>query len=89
MESIKNFDEFYDVKVKPYPEDLKNQDKSAGYWEIAAVVSVLLIVPVMVFGLSKDSGILGGWLIVATVAMTVISTYNFLKVKEGYTSNYK
>lgn len=89
MEAIKNFDEFYDIKVAPYLDDFKNQDQKAGYWEIAAVVSVLLIVPVMAYGLGKDSGIFGGLLIIATVAMAVVSTYNFVNVKEDYASDYK
>jgi len=89
MEAIKNFDEFYDIKVKPYLKDFNKQDKVAGYWEVASVVSVLFIVPALAFGLSKDSGSFGGWLIVAAIASAIISTYNYVNVNDKYDSDYK
>jgi hypothetical protein len=85
MEQIKSFDEFYEVKLKPYLTDLQRQNKSAGYWGIAMFISVLLLVPGLVLGTT----ILGGWTITSALLLVVACVYNYTKINDAYENNFK
>ena len=89
MEQIKNFDDFYEVKLQPFLASLKEQDNKSYYWGIFAVATVLLIVPVLAFGLSEETDGYGSLMILFTVVLAVVSVYKHTNAKENYESNYK
>ncbi len=89
MEQIKNFDDFYDIKLKAYLQQLKQQDGMAGRWGTIVVIAALFLVPALVFGLSSGSGSLGGWIVVWAIVTIFVSIYNYTKVNDSYQQNFK
>ncbi|MFT3682289.1 MAG: DUF3137 domain-containing protein [Ferruginibacter sp.] len=89
MEEISSFDEFYDIKLKPYLGALKKQSRAAGYWGIAMVVHVILVIPALVYGLAEASGARGNWIIAMTIALAIISIYKYTSLNDNYESNFK
>ncbi|MBL0356758.1 MAG: DUF3137 domain-containing protein [Chitinophagaceae bacterium] len=89
MDQIKNFDEFYQIKLKPYLDDLRWQNKKADRWGVISVLACVFIIPALVFGLSDASGNYGGWIIVWAIATIIVSVYNYTKTNDEYESNFK
>lgn len=89
MEEIKNFDAFYETKLQSYLDDLREQNRIADYWGIAALLAGLSIIPVLVFGLSDSSGSFGGWLIFIMVVLLITSVYQYTSVNDAYETNFK
>jgi hypothetical protein len=89
MDQIKSFDEFYDIKLKAYLEELQAQNKKAEWWGIGMVAAALLIIPALVFGLSDISGSSGKWIIIWAIATLVLCVYNYTKTNDNYESNFK
>jgi len=85
MEQIKSFEEFYEIKLKPYLLDLQIQNRQAGHWGIALVVSFLLLIPGIILGTT----ILGGWTIATVIILLIVCVYNYTKVNDRYEDNFK
>lgn len=89
MEGIKNFDDFYDIKLKPFLAELEQKGNRAFGWGIAALLFALSVVPVLAFGL--NIGIDGGGplLIIIIIVGTVVSVYQYTRAKDDYEDRYK
>ncbi len=85
MESISSFDEFYEIRLKPYLSGLQKQNKKADHWGIAMIGAALLLVPALVLGTT----ILGGWTIASAVILVVVCVYNYTKVNDAYEDDFK
>jgi hypothetical protein len=89
MERIKNFDSFYDIKLKPYIDELQQQNKKADRWGIGIIVFAFALIPVIIYGLDASSGNLGKCLIVIMVALVIISARNYATISNSFETNFK
>lgn len=89
MEDIDHFDDFYEKKLAPCLADLQLQGNRTYNWGIAAVISGVLIIPALAFGLRDAAEGYGGFMILVVVVTAVVSIYNYTKTKDAYEDNYK
>ncbi|MES2848066.1 MAG: DUF3137 domain-containing protein [Bacteroidota bacterium] len=89
MERIKNFDSFYELNLKPYIDELQQQNKKADRWGIGIIVFAFALIPVIIYGISGSSGNFGKFLIVLMVALVVISARNYAKISNAFETNFK
>lgn len=89
MERINNFDSFYDIKLKPYINELQQQNKKADRWGIGIIVFAFALIPVIIYGLNDASGSPGKFLIVVMVALVVISARNYASISNSFETNFK
>lgn len=89
MEHIKNFDEFYDVKLKPFLDELQTQNRKVSAWGIGIIAAAFLLIASLVFGLSDAAGRAGVWIIVWAIATLALCVYNYTTTKEAYEHNFK
>ena len=86
MEEIKNFDTFYELKLKPYLDELQSQNKKADHWGTAGVVFGLLLI----LSLATDfTGNARAFIITLSVVLILVSIYNYTKVNDAYEDNFK
>ncbi len=89
MEGIKNFDSFYELNLKPYIDELQQQNKKADRWGIGIIVFAFALIPVIIYGISGSSGNFGKFLIVLIVVLVVISARNYATISKAFETNFK
>lgn len=89
MDRIQNFDSFYDIKLKPYIDELQQQNKKADRWGIGIIFFAFALIPVFIYGITDASGNLGKILIVVMVALVVISARNYAMISNSFETNFK
>jgi hypothetical protein len=89
MERTKNFDSFYELNLKPYIDELQQQNKKADRWGIGIIVFAFALIPVIIYGISGSSGNFGKFLIVLMVVLVLISAHNYAKISNAFETNFK
>jgi hypothetical protein len=89
MEHITSFDDFYEQKLSPFLKALEKQGSASYWWQVLCMVCTLGIIPVLAWGLRNESGILGGFLVLITIIVGIVSLHQYTKIKDSYESNYK
>ncbi len=89
MDEIKNFDDFYRIKIEPILPEFKQADRTIMQWRNAAIVSGVLFVLFI-------AGYITGYITssITAIAVTsagvcVISIYNYVKKDNEYVDKYK
>lgn len=89
MNEIKDFDEFYDIKLKPYLGNLRKQSRRRLDWGTVLVVISIIFIPVIVFGLSPASGDYSIWILISISVMLILSIYQYTSAADGYENDFK
>lgn len=55
MQSIKDFDAFYETKISPYLHELKKRKRLSSFWMVICIISGLLFIPCLALFLAKES----------------------------------
>ncbi|NOT92439.1 DUF3137 domain-containing protein [Ferruginibacter sp.] len=89
MDEVKNFEDFYTVKLQPLINNLKTEAGAAGNWGIIALV--IAFVTILIFVGYQVDYIHGnaGMAIFLCIAAIAISIYFYTNRKEKYTKDYK
>jgi hypothetical protein len=89
MQEIKNFEDFYQIKVEPLLPEFKQADKVITQWRNAAIISGVLLVFVIAGAVTGyiTSGITA--IAITAAGVCVISVYNYVKKDNEYVDSYK
>ncbi len=89
MERSKNFDSFYELKLKPSLDELQIQNKKADRWGIGIIIFAFALIPVIIYGLKGTSGNFGKCMIAVMVVLVGISAHNYAKISNAFETNFK
>lgn len=90
MEAIKDFDDFFRLKIEPLLPELEQEDKSIIHWRNAAIISGAILLFFIAGGIFKfldDASLFPITLTAGGIA--IISLYNYIVKDNNYVDKYK
>lgn len=86
---IKNFDDFYTIKVQPNIERFEKENQSAGSWEQAAALAGIATVISFLITQFTEYDWNGGWITAGLLVVSIYSIYKYTKKDDAYISDFK
>lgn len=89
MNEIKNFEDFYTVKVLPNAERFETESKNAGHWKLAVTVAVPALLAAFIINQLTEADWNGGYITAGLLLFTVFSIYKSTKSADVYVDDFK
>ena len=89
MNPIKNFDDFYNIKVQPNIELFKKEHQDNAAWKIAMYISIPLTLGAILIIMLNGAGDYGGVIISVLIVFTILSVYRFTSSDNRYVDDFK
>lgn len=89
MNPIKNFEDFYTIKVQPYAERFKSEGKGAGNWQQISIAAAIVTAVFFIVTISTDTEWNGSYFTTALLVLTVFSIYKYTQKDNAYINDFK